>query len=192
MLKHLCTLMYSLTNTLNVEAYGIASGDSKVVALNPSFMIKYGDEALLKDIQCGIIKVTDILGDDIAPQWAGISFLDLQSEVRVFRDSLHNAETYVSKGYGKAIRASWNLNALNALSALIAEDILCFNFTAAGLDEPTEINKMASAMTLVNMGMFQEAANVIPSIAQDAFFTPSRLTQYQTIVLGADAFSVVL
>lgn len=191
MLKYTVCNYYRLHNPGAAAAFGIPAGGSKVVAMNPAHMIAHAT-TLLQAIQTGVVTVTNIRGESVPSNRAGSAFLALQSEVNPFRNDLQDAETYVSTAYGKAIRLHWNLSAQHAVMDLIGSDVLLTDFDALGLTRAGAVERLAPVYSLTSQGMYQEAAAVLAAMTPDAFFTAAKLEEYGQILLGADAFSVVL
>lgn len=191
MLKYTVCNYYKVHNPGASAAFGIPAGGSKIVALNPAHLIASGS-SLLTAIQTGAVTVTNIKGDPVPSNRAGMAFLALQSEVNPFRNDLSDAETYVSAVYGKAIRLHWNLSAQHALLDLIGSDILTTDFSALTVTREQVVERLAPVYTLTGQGMFQEAAALLGTFTPDDFLTTARLAEYGQILLGADAFSVTL
>lgn len=193
MLDYRACNYYQLTNTTAAEIFGIPANGTKIVLANPSHMISHGiNSGLFEAIEASTVTVQDIRGNTVSSNRASGYFNYLESLVQQWKNDLSDAENYISAAYGKAIRLHWNLSAQHALMDAIGEDVLSTDFTNLGVTRTATIEKMEPVYSLVMQGMFAEAAALAATLATDGFFTTAKISQYQAVIAGADAFEVVL
>lgn len=72
---------------------------------------------------------------------------------------------------------------------IIHEDMLNASLASQGLTIAGELSKISTAVTAIQVGMFNAAAVMLPLIATDAFLTTARLALYASLLNSSDALA---
>ena len=162
----------------------IAVGDSRVVFMDYSWFTE-NSSTVPNLLFSGTFEAYDIGEAQLLPAAiAGGLALQIISEAQNMHSDYLQAMT-VNVQY--EVLVGWNLDCAPIMVAAIRSEMLAETLTSLGVSPLQILQKLASPMQALSVGMFAEAAAMLGAVATDAFLTTERLAQYAEMAASANA-----
>lgn len=181
-----CTLgaVVSITNTGTETLCGIAAGASLVVFMDSSWFMQYSSQ-IPNLLFNETFKAYDIGEAQLIPaSVAGGLALQIISEAQNMHNEYLQATT---PNVQYEVLVGWNLDVAAIMVAAIRSEMLAVGLTALGVSPLSILQKLATPLQALSVGMFEEAAGILGTVTPDAFLTADRIAQYQAMALSANA-----
>lgn len=180
------SLAYKLTNTSNNLVCGIPALESKVVLFNYNYFISINYTELQNAIASGILILFDHNENQIKLEDANMIIGEVWLSIIKLKDQIATADS-LSPNYANLAKVSWNITHSIDIISIVRSDMLTYGLTKFGINPLTMANKLSPLISLVCVGMYNEALALIPTLERDGFLTDSRLQKYMDIISSANA-----